>query len=98
MTTKKPDIKKKVEAEVKKEVHKVEIEKKKEIKEVKKEAKEEIKKVAQERDHLQKLLNEVIANQTSSKIRDYVNIAFWIVCFTLLILQSLGGQNVQLLH
>jgi vacuolar-type H+-ATPase subunit E/Vma4 len=73
------------------EVKKVELEAKKEILSVKKEAKKEVKEVEKQRDHLQDLLNQVIANQTSSKFRDTINIICWFICFSLLIIQAIKG-------
>jgi hypothetical protein len=54
----------------------------------KKELKKEIRQVSEERDHLRDTLEIILANQAKSSIRDWLNIACWIVCFLLIVFKK----------
>jgi Asp/Glu/hydantoin racemase len=56
-----------------------------------KSAKKEVKCLKDENEELKKLLIAVLQNQTNSKFRDWINIACWGICFTLLIVQAIKG-------
>ena len=79
------------------EIEEVTKEAKKEIKEAKKEAKREIeealdraKQAEIEKEELRNLLIQVLKAQSQSKVRDWLNIICWIICFALLIIQALN--------
>lgn len=78
----------KIDKKIEKKIKAVEAVIKKEAVKKVKEVKAEKKTAEQERDHLQKLLNEVIENQTKSSVKDWINIFCWIVCFGLLIAEA----------
>lgn len=78
-----------IDKKVEKKVKQIESDLKKSAKSEVRKVKSEVKQVAQERDHLQVLLNQVIANQTSSNWKEWINIVCWIICLGMLVVEGL---------
>lgn len=80
--------------EIQSELKEVQKEAEKEIKEAQKEvkgAKQEVKSLKSENEKLKELIVEIIQNQQSSRVREWINIACWILCFGLIIMQYVKG-------
>ena len=68
----------------------VELEKR-ELKKEAVEAKKEVKTLQVENNELKNLLIDVIKRQDRSKWTEYLNILCWVICFVLIIMQSMKG-------